>query len=246
MQIDDILDKGGPDHFESRPASPDLTVDEKRGTPMFDILAGTPDGVFAVDCRQRIVFWNDAARRILSFEPESVLGRSCYNVIGGTDESGCAVCEKGCAIFKASVRGELSPTKDVQVSTEGGDRKWVNVTTFRLRSRWHEFSLLAHVFRDASHVKQLEYRLEQALNEAPPPSSRVAPRPLEPLTRREREVLHLLASGLSTASICAALRLKTTTIRTHVQRILQKLGVHSRLEAIVSASQNGLLKPPAD
>jgi PAS domain S-box-containing protein len=222
-------------------------VDRKRGTPIFDILAGTPDGVFAVDCRQRIVFWNDAARRILSFEPESVLGRSCYNVIGGTDESGCAVCEKGCAMFKASVRRELSPTKDVQVSTEGGGRKWINVTTFRLPSRWHQFFLLAHVFRDANHVKQLEYRLEQALNETPPPpSSQVAPRPLAPLTRREGEVLYLLASGVSTASICAALRIQTTTVRTHVQRILQKLGVHSRLEAIASASQNGLLDPPAD
>ena len=222
-------------------------MNRRRGKLVFDLLAETPDGVFAVDFRQRIAFWNDAARRILGFEPESVLGSPCYDIIGGTDESGCAVCKKECATFEASVRGELSPTKDVRVRTKGGAREWVNVTTIRLPSRWREFSLLAHVFRDASHVKQMEYLLEQMLNEASPPlSAQLAPRPLEPLTRREREVLHLLASGASTASICVSLRIQTTTVRTHVQRVLQKLGVHSRLEAVASASQNGLLKSPAD
>jgi DNA-binding CsgD family transcriptional regulator len=51
------------------------------------------------------------------------------------------------------------------------------------------------------------------------------------LTHRELECLALLAAGLDTAAMAARLGLSTTTIRSHVQAVLTKLGVHSRLEA---------------
>jgi DNA-binding NarL/FixJ family response regulator len=61
------------------------------------------------------------------------------------------------------------------------------------------------------------------------------------LTQREREVLVLLADGLSTREISERLYISLNTARNHVQRLIAKLGAHSRLEAVAVARRNGLL-----
>ena len=55
---------------------------------------------------------------------------------------------------------------------------------------------------------------------------------LSELTAREREVLELIGHGLDTKSIAATLGIRLTTARSHVQRVLEKLGVHSKLQAM--------------
>jgi DNA-binding NarL/FixJ family response regulator len=66
----------------------------------------------------------------------------------------------------------------------------------------------------------------------------------ERLTKREREVLRLVASGLSNEAIASRLILSLHTVRTHVQSILSKLGVHSKLEAAACARDHGLAPAP--
>jgi two-component system nitrate/nitrite response regulator NarL len=68
------------------------------------------------------------------------------------------------------------------------------------------------------------------------------------LTPRELECLELLAGGLSTSSIARRLGVSATTIRSHVQAVLTKLGVHSRLEAASVAIRHGLVHaaPPLE
>lgn len=61
------------------------------------------------------------------------------------------------------------------------------------------------------------------------------------LTRREREVLDLLAGGLSNPDIADRLYLSVNTVRNHVQNVLAKLGAHSKLEAVAVARREGLL-----
>jgi len=67
------------------------------------------------------------------------------------------------------------------------------------------------------------------------------PRPLEPLTARELEVLQLLAEGASTSQASERLGISTATLRAHVQAILRKLGAHSRLEAVAEAARLGVI-----
>jgi two-component system, NarL family, nitrate/nitrite response regulator NarL len=62
------------------------------------------------------------------------------------------------------------------------------------------------------------------------------------LTKREREVLHLVAEGLTNQAIAAELVLSVHTVRTHVQTILSKLGAHSKLEAVAVAKRRRLLR----
>ena len=64
----------------------------------------------------------------------------------------------------------------------------------------------------------------------------------EELTPRELEVLQMLAEGHSTQTIANTLVLSSKTIRNHVQSILEKLGVHSKLEAVSTAARRGLIR----
>ena len=67
---------------------------------------------------------------------------------------------------------------------------------------------------------------------------------VEPLTPRELEVLRALTEGLASPEICERLGITPNTLRTHVQNIMGKLHVHSKLEAVAFALRHRLVEPP--
>jgi DNA-binding NarL/FixJ family response regulator len=85
-------------------------------------------------------------------------------------------------------------------------------------------------------------RVIESFAAAPTPRT-TRSRDLELLTQRERDVLGLVARGLSNAEVAAELYLGEATVKTHVSSVLSKLGLRDRVQAVVAAYETGLVRP---
>ena len=215
---------------------------------ILEFIGNTTDGVCAVDGAQRIALWNQAAESLLGHKPDEVIGKHCYAVLGGSDEAGCEVCTLRCDAIRSAARMEIVATRDLQIRARDGHDLWVNMSTASAPNRWDRHVALIHIFRDVSPQRALERETrrlvaESALSGSPSGTRRADATPAfrASLTERELQVLALLATGASTTEISSRLSISTATVRNHVHHVLDKLGVHSRLEAATLALRHGLL-----
>ncbi len=217
-----------------------------------DLVDRAADGAYVVDENQRIVAWNDAAEKLLGFQAKNVIGMPCQQILGGQTGEGCVVCRRGCTPYTASQRGQLVPSFDVKVRTASGRPRWVNISIIGIAVDTGQPEMpvaVVHFFRDIESKKQAEtFATEVAAwaRQLSIPANGAQAEPSEtplpmPLSRREHQVLELMAQGCDTDSIAARLVIGKSTVRNHIQRILNKLGVHSRLEAVLYAREHHLL-----
>ena len=98
---------------------------------------------------------------------------------------------------------------------------------------------------DALLAPAITKRLIQEFAQARPAEPPAPPASFEELTARELEVFLLIARGMSNAEIAAELVVSETTVKTHVARLLMKLGLRDRVQAVVLAYESGLVTPGA-
>jgi DNA-binding CsgD family transcriptional regulator len=202
------------------------------------VLLDAADGVFAVDARGRIVFWNRSARSILGYAARDVVGRLCCEVFARSDGPG-TLCYNGCHVATIP-RPAASNCFDLATRTRSGEPIRLVGDFLIVAGAGGERSAILHLFRDLPAWRAIaarKHRRPVPVRAEGGPSSEIA------LTPRELEVLRLVASGANTRAVAAHLRVTPATVRNHVQNMFGKLGVHSRLEAAAYAARHGMLGP---
>jgi len=212
-------------------------------------LESAADGAFVVDEQLEIVYANRAAKRVLGTRLLEETPIRCYELLQGRDDHDRLICRENCEIAKKLLTGGRVSNFDLQVETQPEESRWINMSVFRYADPQADKPYVFHLFRDITQKKKevrlVEKLVEVARNYHRIPSeivpSQESSQRHESLTRRERQVLSLLAQGKSTSEIGQGLTISVNTARNHIQNILEKLEVHTRLEAVIYAIDHNLL-----
>ncbi|MBI4494210.1 MAG: PAS domain-containing protein [Chloroflexi bacterium] len=199
----------------------------------------TSDAVFVVGPDFRIVWWGPRAERMLGVPVARALGRHCFELLAGRHAAGRAECGPRCWVMRAARRGRTVPAFGLDLRTGKGERRSYTVGFMRTDAD----GLLIHVLRQQD-LPTLEP--VPPADQAPSADERARVERVHWLTSREREVLLLIMAGATAPDIAQRLSISPATARNHVQNVLAKLGVHSRLEAAIVALQAGLEPPSSD
>lgn len=206
---------------------------------LLDTLGRTGDAMIGIDADLRILAWNEAARDLFGYTSEEVQGRPCWQVLEWSDRCGDAVCEECCLAAEPGPEDQVIASRDVIGHSKDGRTMWLSTTTVVPRPELRDRVRLVHLVREVALPLELERILGDRLRPPQPETSPEEAERLGRLTDREWEILCLLADGSSGAAIAEELYISPTTVRNHVQHILGKLEVHSRVEAVAMLLRHG-------
>jgi len=216
-------------------------------TLLADLFSRSTDGVFAVDVKEQIVFWNEACENQLGISKQDALGRACYDVVHACTLSGQPFCKPGCCMARLAEGGSAPKTFPLRFGKGRGKSHKFSVRTALVPAPQQDLWTVVHLLYRGENADQYG-SLEQPHRQQPCISegSRIrnktlSPSPDDPLTVRERVVLHLLAEGHASSVISQQLCISPVTVRNHIQHLIGKLGVHSQLEAVAYAYRHNII-----
>lgn len=204
----------------------------------------TDGALIGVDLEQRVVRWSAAAVELLG-SAELALGRHCFEVTAAFDPRNAGRCRPNCAVIAAARHARAHPDFEVYLPPcAAADRARVSVLLARADASAD--LMVLHVVRPTSGAEcehqgpgEVGAMLQEAVRrDGSAPSAQAE---ASKLTERQREMLVRLARGESPTQIARGLGLSAVTVRNHIQAAMDRLGAHSRLEAVMSATIAGLL-----
>lgn len=212
---------------------------------LFEFLDHTADAAFALTDDGEICSWNTSAESLFGYKRTDVLGKTCFELFGGTGALGAQVCTERCHVRDCAARHEVVADFDLLVSTRAGHRVWVNMSTVVHEDRSSGRRHVVHFARSISARKHSEVlvtrmlQISKELEDVAGGSMRTAP--VIALSEQERRVLARLSEGKSPAAVAADLQISAHTLRNHLHHINRKLGTHTRLEAVIHALRRHLI-----
>lgn len=212
------------------------------------LVESTSDAAFAIDSSGLIAAWNREAEQMFGYPAAEILGKPCAQVIQGSDECGI-VCSRDCTVQQAVRKNHPVRNFDLLMQTKDGMR-WCNLSVLVAGDPRSASFYSVHIIRRIDTRKRLEMLVRDfVVTSAKMPAeqatalistTRAPAREIE-LTNQELEVLRLLSKGSTTVAIASQLHVSRTTVNNHVQHILRKFNVHTRLEAIRRAELAGII-----
>ena len=224
------------------------------GSEVLDVLAQSDTPALATDIGGHVVFWNRAAERLLGRPNNQVLGRRCYDVLGGRDIFGNRFCHENCSVLSMSRKAESVQAFEIVLPGAPKPEQALNISVLRIPGTRPDTFTLVHLMQPIDRTGRLSRALEQlgarpggnGSSASGPPASAgpVSLSKAPPLTERERQVLRWVAGGLQNKEVAEKLGISLATVRNHIHNILEKLDVHSKLEAVSLAFRQGWVSGP--
>jgi PAS domain S-box-containing protein len=212
---------------------------------LYELLERTSDAAFAMTDSGDICSWNASAEELFGFDKAQAIGKTCFQLFAGRDTLGTLTCTENCRVRDCAAPHAAIPDFDLEVNTRDSGRIWVNVSTLVSEDPKTGRRRIVHLARSIEDRKRAEsvvHRMlvvSRELVELSEQSLRVAP--VNPLSEQEHRVLRSFSEGKSPTSIVTDLKISPQTLRNHLHHINQKLGTHTRLEAVTHAIRRKLI-----
>ena len=211
------------------------------------IVANAARAAVAADKNNQILHWNDAAIEVFGFTAEEAIGRNFQQVIQARDVHGNRLSTDHGAFHEMVRIGEAPQSFEIAIITATGKMIRIAVSVVVvLGPQTGEYSLV-YLMTPMHRRRRADEAIDRLLAQTNLPGVTV-PRASLPtgaeqrgtskkprLTRRQLEVLLLLAEGKKSGEIAEELNISVHTVRTHIQGILRTLGAANRLEAVSRA-----------
>jgi len=211
-----------------------------------DLLFHAVDGVFAVDAKQKIIFWSPSCAQLLDIPCNEALGRQCCAVVRGKDPAGQPFCGGGCCVTRMTQDENPHEAFPLRVTKSDGNEMRLSVSIVLVPSRSKDRWTCVHLLHRGKAADTLDI-LQYSTSQGQPVSRRSAANNgdsstlTSPLTSREQEILQLLSEGLAVSVISDLLNISRVTVRNHLQHIQVKLGVHSQVGTVAYAYRHNLV-----
>jgi RNA polymerase sigma factor (sigma-70 family) len=206
------------------------------------------DAAIATDATGRIVLWNRKASELLEDEKGEVLrpGRPFHEALQARDVFGNRLHPDASPLQTMLEEGEGIQGFEMDVHKATGRRARVAVSVVAVLGPEPDACHMIHLLRELQRRRRTDDLLDRLLAEPETSGSTLqrsenAGDSLPDLTPRERQVLRLLADGLTTELIADKLHISVHTVRRHCQNLMRKLGIHSKVEAVALALRRRLI-----
>jgi DNA-binding CsgD family transcriptional regulator len=216
----------------------------------YELLHPAIDAMLAIDRKQRVIFWNAACEKLTGISASQAVGSLCHELLHGEDPNGRAICMANCPLAQLASGGPPPMNFSLRITPCNNKRKiQLNVSTLLMPSPCGDNWMVVHMLRRGlrnSPAALFDRELSHPDEQTHLPLKAVTGKDFSDnnlcqLSEREREILRLVAQGVTTSGISNQLHISVTTVRNHVQRLMAKLNVHSRIEAVNCAHRNHLV-----
>lgn len=207
------------------------------------LLDRSADPAFALTERGEIWSWNRAAEEVFGYSASEAIQKQFSGLLQPHGRLGKMVDEEYCRL---AVRKGRVPSFDMQVKSHAGRGIWVNVSVLVFEALRTAPPVIVHLTHDITLARRREAlsrrltdaarRLLTAAND-----SQQQLLPVSPLSAQEQRIIRALAEGNKPGEIARDLGISSQTLRNHLHHINQKLGTHTRLEAVTHAIQRNLV-----
>ena len=212
------------------------------------IVSQSSGAAIATDSENRILLLNRAAKELLGFDSQRAQGKNLHRLMQARDTYGNLLSDRQFAFHEMVSRSEPVRSFDIEVLKASGESLRVAVSVIVvLESDGTDYQLvyqLRPIYRRRKADEAIERLLAQRGTPAEDPMQlrrKPTSEQAADLTTRQIEILRFMARGATAKEMASTMGISVNTVRTHIQRVLRRLGVHSQLEAVAAAFRDRLI-----